>query len=177
MNTTTPETETERVQQQIAVVDGIRRAFAKFKHHREFTRRVKPVLEAELPGYTVSVDPGASEHDLRTIRVWGNGLPYNNGSVYLCWGQRAGGDWTTGLVEQIEICDNRDHAERREDEKKLERKLAALQAKVEAARAEAEALVAALPEPKAATIRKGHPTWAGPSSELAAQFPMLFGRI
>ena len=43
-------------QQQIAVVAGLRRAFEQFKHHAAFTRRVKPLIVAELPGYTVSVE-------------------------------------------------------------------------------------------------------------------------
>ena len=43
---------TKPIQQQIAVVAGLRRAFEKFRHHAAFTRRVKPAIEAELPGYT-----------------------------------------------------------------------------------------------------------------------------
>ena len=34
-----PSPSTSRYDQRIAVVDGLRRAFEKFKHHREFTRR------------------------------------------------------------------------------------------------------------------------------------------
>jgi hypothetical protein len=33
------------LQQQIAVVEGLRRGFEKIRHHAKFTRRVKPVLE------------------------------------------------------------------------------------------------------------------------------------
>jgi len=94
-------------QQQIAVVLGLRRAFEKFRHHGAFTRRVKPIIEAELPGYTVSVDP--DHYGLRTVRVWGNGLPYDGG-VYLCW--NGSKPWAEGMAEALEIADCRDYAER-----------------------------------------------------------------
>jgi hypothetical protein len=41
---------TNSTQQQIAVVAGLRRALAKIRHHAQFTRRVKPILEARVAG-------------------------------------------------------------------------------------------------------------------------------
>jgi len=166
-------TATHPYAQQIAVVAGLRRAFAKFCHHAQFTRRVKPLIEAELPGYTVSVDP--DHYGLRTIRVWGQGLPYEHGSVYLCW--NGSKPWAEGMAEALEIADLRDYAERIEAEQPLQAKLDELAATVQAARDEAARLVAALPVPKTATIRADHPTWDGPSSELRAKYPLLFGRV
>jgi hypothetical protein len=168
MNTPVP----NRFQQPIAVVAGLRRAFAKFRHHEAFTRRVKPIIEAELPGYTVSVDP--DQYGLRTVRVWGNGLPYDSG-VYLCW--NGSKPWAEGMAEALEIADCRDYAERSEAEKPLQAKLAELSARVEAARAEAEALIAALPIPASATIRAADHFWSSPSTELRKKFPLLFESI
>jgi hypothetical protein len=161
------------LQQQIAVVAGLRRALEKSRRHAQFTRRVRAVIEAELPGYTVSVDP---DHcGLRTVRVWGNGLPYDSGSVYLCW--NGSKPWAEGMAEAIEIADPRDYAERAEAEEPLRSKLDELTARVEAARAEAAALIAALPVPASATVRANHPTWSGPTSELREAYPLLFGSV
>src|ERR1700684_3763065 len=141
-------------QQQIAVVVGLRRAFEQFKHHAAFTRRVEPFIKAELPGYMVSVDP--NHYGLRTIRIWGNGLPYDNG-VYLCWNSSK--PWAEGMAEALEIADSSDAQERSEAELPLRAKLDALSAQVEAARAEAAALIAALPIPASATIRAERHFW------------------
>ena len=159
-------------QQQIAVVAGLRRAFEKFRHHAQFTRRVKPLIVAELPGYTVSVEP--DHYGLRTIRIWGNGLPYDNG-VSLCW--NGSKPWAEGMAGAIEIADLRDYQERSEAEAPLKAKLDDLAARVEAARAEATALVAALPVPASATIRAEHHFWDRPSSELSQAYPLLFGSV
>ena len=161
---------TQSFKQQIAVVAALRRAFEKIRHHATFTRRVKPIIEAELPGYTVSVEP--DHYGLRTVRVWGNGLPYENGSVYLCW--NGSKPWAEGMAEAIEIADLRDYADRARAEEPLKAKLDALNACVEAARAEAEALIAALPVPTTATIRAAKHFWNSPSSELRKAYPLLF---
>ena len=163
---------TKPIQQQIAVVAGLRRAFENFRHHAAFTRRVKPAIEAELPGYTISVDP--DHFGLRTIRVWGNGLPYDSG-VYLCWNGST--PWAEGMTKALEIADSSDYAERAEAEKPLLAKLAELNAVVLAARAEAAALFAALPVPAAATIRAESHFWDSPTSETSKMYPLLFGSI
>ena len=157
-------------QQQIAVVAGLRRAFEKFKRHTTFTRRVKPLIEAELPGYTVSVEP--DHHGLRTVRVWGNGLPYENGSAYLCWNSSK--PWAEGMAEALEIADPSDYAERAQDEELLKDKLDKLHAEVERCRAAATLLIEQLPIPASATIRADHPCWSGPTSELRKAYPLLF---
>jgi hypothetical protein len=159
-------------EQQIAIVAGIRRAFEKCKHHQQFSKRVKPIIEAELPGYTVSVDP--DHHGLRTINVWGNGLEYKD-SVYLCW--NGSKPWTEGMAEAIEISDVRDYAERLAAEAKLTDVLSELEKLVVEARAQAATLIENLPVPKAATIRSEHPTWKNASGELRARFPHLFESI
>ena len=164
---------TQTYQQQIAVVAGLRRAFAKFKHHVTFTRRVKPTIEAELPGYTVSVDP--DHYGLRTIRVWGNGLPYENGSVYLCW--NGSKPWAEGMAEALEIADMRDYQERVEAEESLKDKLDKLHAEVARCRAAAALLIEQLPTPVSATIRAESHFWNGPTSELRKAYPLLFETV
>jgi hypothetical protein len=159
-------------QQRIDVVIGLHRAFTKFRHHTQFTRRVEPFIKAELPGYTVSVDP--DHYGLRTIRVWGNGLPYDNG-VYLCWNSSK--PWAEGMAEALEIADSSDYAERSEAEEDLKGKLDTLHAEVERCRAAAKILIEQLPIPKSATIRAERHFWDGPSSELGKAYPLLFGSV
>ena len=159
--------------QQIEVIAGIRRAFAKFKHHVNFTARMRPIIEAELPNYTVSVDP--DHHGLRTIRVWGNGLPYENGSVYLCW--NGSKPWAEGMAEALEVSDPSDYYERIQAEEAIRGQLAELEARAKSARAEARALITALPIPKAVTVRKDPVHWSGPTSELRKAFPLLFESV
>jgi len=160
-------------QQQIAVVLGLRRAFEKFRHHATFTRRMKPIIEKELPGYTISVEP--DHYGLRTIRIWGNGLPYENGSVYLCW--NGSKPWAEGMAEALEIADVRDYAERVEAEESLKDKLDKLHAEVEKCRLAAAILIEQLPIPASATIRAESHFWDGPSSDLGKKYPLLFGRV
>ena len=160
-------------QQQIAVVAGLRRAFEKIRHHAQFTRRVNPIIEAELPGYTVSVEP--DHYGLRTVRVWGNGLPYENGSVYLCW--NGSKPWAEGMAEALEIADSRDYAERAEAEEDLLPKLDKLHAEVERCRAAAAILIKQLPIPRTATIRAESHFWDGPTSDLGRKYPLLFGSV
>jgi len=160
------------LQQQIAVVLGLRRAFEKFRHHAQFTRRVKPFIVAELPGTTVSVEP--DHYGLRTIRIWGNGLPYDNG-VSLCW--NGSKPWAEGMAEALEIADSRDYAERVEAEESLKDKLDKLHAEVEKCRLAAAILIEQLPIPASATIRAESHFWDGPSSDLGKKYPLLFGRV
>ena len=160
------------LQQQIAVVLRLRRAFEKFKHHAQFTRRVKPLIQAELPNYTVSVEP--DHYGLRTIRIWGNGLPYDNG-VSLCW--NGSKPWAEGMAEALEIADSRDYAERAEAEEDLLPKLDKLHAEVERCRAAAAILIKQLPIPRTATIRAESHFWDGPTSDLGRKYPLLFESV
>ncbi len=161
-----------RYDQRISVVDGVRRALEKFRHHREFTRRVKPLIEAELPGYTISVTP--DDGSLSSIRIWGCGLDYNHSSVYLCWNHSK--PWADGLTEALAREDVRDHEEREMDEQALYPRLGAMEAQMAALRQQAADMIAALPIPQAATLRAASHFWDGPSSALQARYPLLFGR-
>lgn len=161
-----------RYDQRISVVDAVRRAFGKFRHHREFTRRVKPLIEAELPGYTISVTP--DDCTLSSIRIWGCGLDYNKSAVYLCWNHSK--PWAEGLAEALAREDVRDHEEREMDEQALCPRLDAMEAQMAALRQQAADMIAALPIPKAATLRAESCFWERPSSALQGRYPLLFGR-
>lgn len=160
-----------RYDQRISVVDAVRRAFEKFRHHREFTRRVKPFIEAELPGYTLSVTP--DDGTLSSIRIWGCGLDYNKSCVYLCWNHSK--PWVEGLTEALAREDVRDHEEREMDERALYPSLDAMEAQMAALRQQAASMIEALPIPKAATLRAASHFWDGPSSALEDRYPLLFG--
>lgn len=164
-----------RFKQQIEVIGGIRSALEKCRHHREFTWRVRPLLEEALPGYSVSVEPSSKFHQA-SIRVWGNGLPFNE-SVHVCWNTDGDKPWTELCVAAIDRSDPSDYREREIQEAKLAPMLEGMEREMERLRAEAAALIAGLPIPSSATLRKEGFFWERPSSALTKRFPLLFGSM
>jgi hypothetical protein len=162
-----------RYDQQISVVDGLRRAFEKFKHHQCFTRRVKPIIEKELPGFTVAVSPCEGPVSLASVRVWGLGIGFGN-AVTLCWHDKV---WQTGFARELQRCDVRDYEEREQDEQLLQGLLDQMEKEVAALRGKAEDLIKKLPIPKSATIRAESVFWELPSSKLRKRCPLLFGHV
>jgi len=167
---TTSTSSTGLYDQRISIVDGLRRAFEKFKHHREFSRRAQPFIESELPAYTVSV---SCEHGRHSIRVWGAGVEYRDG-VEASWSQSESGPWTDALRRAIDVQDFRDHEERAVEEQMLHAFFAPMHAEIARLRAEAALMIKSLPIPPSATVRAEPMYWEGPSVELARRFPLLF---
>jgi len=160
--------------QQISVIDGLRRAFEKCKHHQRFTKRIEAILQEELPGFSVCVSPSEKPLSLSSVRVWGLGIEYGN-AVYLCWnGSRV---WQEGFAHELQRADARDYEERQMDEQALYGQLDAMEAEMATLREQAAALVKKLPIPQSATLRAESVFWDTPSSTLRKRCPLLFGRV
>lgn len=164
--------------EQITVVNAIRGAFEKFKHHKEFTNRVRPFLEEVLPEYTLSIDVDKVYSDCfrYAIKVWGKGIPYES-CVYLRWSDLVNSKrqpWQEGLQFALNVADQRDYAERELHEKHLIPDLERLNAEVIDRIRAARILIETLPIPVAATVRNSQAHWSSPSSSLAKRFPVLF---
>ena len=166
--------------ERIAIVEALGRGFAKVKHHEKWTQRVKAAFAAELPGYTVYVfthDPGG----FAGISVWGKGIHYDD-MVSLSWCLPR--SWTTNpktwqesFAYDLDRQNPSDSAERQAAEAMLCPKLDKLEEQIEALRAQASALIGALPVPKSATLRNESHFWNSPSHLLGEKYPNLFGRV
>ncbi len=160
-----------KFQQRNVVVKGLRRALAQTKHLVSFSKRIKTVIEKELPGYTISLEKAINSMGLDSINVWGNGIEYNE-RVHLSW--NTGRPWAEALEREIEIADYTDYQERARDEETVIPALEYLEAVISRAQAEAEQLIKDLPIPKTATVRAEASMWDSPSSDLRKRFPKLF---
>ena len=158
---------------QIAIVAALRRVFEVVKHHQKFTKRMLPAFERELPGYTVSLSVEPGDFGFARLNVWGNGLSYDD-AVRLSWINSDKQPWQERMAEELDRQDPSDSAERQEQEIALVSKLEAMEAEVVRLRAEAEALIVALPVPRSARLRAESYFWSHPSSAFAAKFPGLF---
>jgi len=160
--------------QEIAIVQALRVGLDKVKHHERFTKRIKPALESALPGYTVSV---SDDGHFARVQVWGNGLSYDD-SVRLSWvtGPLAAGrkPWAEQMAEEIDRNDYSDYAERQVDEIALLPELDKVNAQIEALRAQAQAMIAALPKPAAVKLRTSDCHWSDASSALRDRYPLVF---
>lgn len=162
------------------VIDAIRAALEKLKHHQAWGNGTKfgNALRAALGDrFTTYV---ATEYNLGKISVWGNGCDYVN-RIFLCFNLDACGSWANSLAQEIERNDSRDVQEREEQEQNrvsvfgnLNVKLQEALRAVAAIREQAAQEIARIPEPRCATIRKGHFIWKEPTGRLAAQYPDLF---
>ena len=151
------------------ILEGIRRAFEKTKHHQLFTGRVTNVIRAELPEYTVS---DFSYTGLQNLRVWGNGLNYDE-SIYLCWSAHT--PWQQGLEKELKRQDTSDYRERLRAELRILDEFEYLNQEVLNAKNQAQQLIESLPIPQASIDKKFRDkTWDRPSAELRAKFPALF---
>ena len=157
---------------QIAIVAALRRGFEEVRHHQKFTKRVLPSFEKELPGYTVSLSVEPGTFGFTRLRVWGNGLAYDEG-VGLQWLNTGKRTWQEAMAEELDRNDLSDYAERQEIECMLVPKLEALEREIERIRAEAACLFETLPVPRAAKLRASECHWSGPSYALRDKFPGL----
>lgn len=161
-------------EQKIEIVDGVRRAFAKFKHFKEMTRRCEFFLKEELPGYTISFSVGQGfKNKHYEINVWGKGLAYNE-RMYISWYNEDGETWQENFEKAIAYSDFRDSQERHEQEQLLYPELLKLEDDVKHLIHKAKMMVKNLPVPASATVRKDSHAWGNASAELAGRFPILF---
>lgn len=159
--------------QKIAVVAALRRGFEVVKHHQKFTKRMLPAFEKELPGYTVSLSVEPGDFGFARLRVWGNGLAYDDG-VGLGWINSDKRPWQERMAEELDRNDVSDYAERQEQEIAIVTKLEAMEREIERIRAEASKIFEELPVPKSAKLRSNECHWSGPSYALRDKFPGLF---
>lgn len=154
----------------LTVVNGLRRAFERFKHHAKFTKRVLPIIEAELPEYTIHVDG-----DGPTILVWGKGIRYEN-AVHVTCPRIDGPDqsWQARMAWDLDRQDPSDALERAEQESALIPALTELAEEVRARIEEAKKMIEDLPVPASAKVRADGYFWEQPSTDLAQRFPELF---
>lgn len=158
--------------QKIAVVVALRRAFEAVKHHQKFTKRMEPAFEKELPGYTVSLSVEPGSFGFARLRVWGNGLAYDD-CVSLQSINSEKRPWQERMAEELDRNDLSDYAERQEAEIALVPKLEAMEREIERIRAESLRLFEELPVPSAAKLRSNECHWSGPSFALRDKFPGL----
>jgi hypothetical protein len=176
MNRNKPETFEDRKARcaaEVAILNAVRRALAKCAHHEAFTRRIKPVIEKELGDscyVTVTPKDGTfSDHKIHVSTRGPDSFSVDL-SAYTNTRDYPNDTWQAAFERAIVRNDCTDYIEREESEQAIHGKLAKLEAQIEKARADAAALVAALPLPPSATIRQA---W-GPSAALSAKFPLLF---
>jgi hypothetical protein len=160
---------------QIEVVKALRGAFDKVKHHKEWSKRLLKTFKEALPGYALSM--GVAEHgSLNTLRVWGNGLHYENDCVYVCFSIHENGkerSWQDGFMWALNRADHSDYAERQEQERALYPQLDDIAARIAELQNEAHAMIEDLPMPKSATIR-GEVHWKNASHALQAKYPEIW---
>lgn len=159
----------------IKICQGLRKAFAKVKHHKKLTKRVEKAIKEELPDYLVSIDTSFSSFN--KINIWGKDISYNNSiGLYL-----DPNDWAKKFEDEIDRIDPTDQLERIEQEKTIEpaiafieSKIADLKKRINDEQTRAYNLIKELPIPKSAKIRKDSTLWNSPTSEFAEKYPDCF---
>ncbi len=166
-------------EEKIAVVDGLRRAYEKFKHFKEFTKRCQTFFEKELPGYTVSVSSNNAwnkQYKEYEVRVWGKEIPHSD-CVSLRWSDMVNSQlqsWQVGLEYEFDRADPRDYEERYRQEQHLFPELLRLDAEVRDRIRAARVLIESLPIPVSAKLRAEQHFWNRASYTTQKQFPLLF---
>jgi hypothetical protein len=158
----------EEYEEHVRIIAALRRAYENFRHHVKFTQRARPIIEAELPMYQVSVADCS-------VRIWKD-RAYDQ-AVDISWSSFSSKSWQENFECDLARQDPSDTIERMKDEARVAEQLAALEAQVCEARRVAKEIIEALPVPKAATIRSGAHFWSSPSTALTEKFPQLFGRL
>jgi hypothetical protein len=162
---------------EIAIINALRLAFEKFKHHQNFSNRMRPYLTEALPEYYfhINVDHtqwGATQY---TLGVWGNGLHHSDRiSLYWTISDNHHCTWQEGFLGELDRHDLSDQQEREQDEERLLPELEKLNTEVENCVERAQKLIEKLPIPKSAKLRNEQCFWDRPSSELQKRFPFLF---
>lgn len=162
--------------QKLEIISGIRRAAKRCSHHAKPSKRLQDHIQADLPDYNVRLTVGKDSPFKNSIIVSfkdsGNVALYL--SFYIVDNNK---DWYGYLLSALDVADNSDYLERREQEKELENLLAKMQDEIASLIKDAQEFaydfVKQLPEPPSTTIRKG--CWALPTSELKSKFPIIFG--
>lgn len=161
-----------RHEQRSIVIQALRRALEKFRHYQSFSKRAKVFIQNELPDYTVYVYTSNERFGRNGVRVWGNGLNYEDAvDIGVDVNSK---NWVQSFDEALDIADTSDYAERSKDEEQLIPILEGLEARVVAIQEEANALFERLPIPKSAKARASSIYWDGPSIEVRKRFPKLF---
>lgn len=175
-------------EQENIIVDALRRTLDKTKHHEKFGTgaRFAKVLRQELSG-AFNVDSMCISTSPTRIEIWGQGADMNNSFCLhggLGWEYHLNVQpWHAKIAKEVDIKDGRDCQERRRQEQDptvrvvlagYDGQVAGLLARIDEVRRDAAKVISDLPEPKSATIRKGHGCWKRPSSALTEQFPNLF---
>jgi hypothetical protein len=154
------------------VIQGLMRGFAKVKHHEKYTKRVASAFEAELPGYTVRINPAKRTFDSDEITVWGRDITYQN-AVRLSWHNSLDGKpqtWQEGFQRDLKRADPSHHIENLRKEVELHPALNGVDRKIRDLMAKAHALQVEAYE-AVRRITDDAPTW-----ELKQQYPLVFSR-
>lgn len=167
----------------IKVIHAIRDAFEKFKHHQDFTKRMRPYIERGLEKVFqdslityINVERAPLGYNRYEIKVWGGPITHND-PVYVSWSDMEDSvriPWQQGLQRALKQADMTDYEERLVDERTLIPALTELENQVKGRIRTARNLIKHLPIPKSATVRRTPEAWDSPSSELQAKFPFLF---
>lgn len=166
-------------QYRLDVINGIRRAAEKFKHHQNFTKRVTPYLEAEFPGKTVSIHTSQKRFDSHRIGIWGGDIHYKE-LIEISFDSRKDKTWFEDLLYQLDVADPSDQMERERDEESIyfqdfENQIKMRQEAIDRIKDIALAQIKDLPVPSSAKIRTSQCHWDSPSSVLREKYPHLFG--
>jgi len=173
------------------IANAIRAGIEKTKHHQKYTARVHDAIKAEV----VKVFPGMNPVvccGVKTIEVWVNELCHYDNRFFAIWNwpgrfsspEDQAKHWSVPILCEMQRCDSSDVMERIEQENTLDVEFSKLELRAREARqmledlrAQAVARIAALPIPKAATLRTSSCHWDHPTSATAARYGNLFGKI
>lgn len=170
-----------------AIIDAIGATLEDTKNHAEYglgTRFAK-ILKAKLPSdYRVScgrerIEVWQQVESRTTAGAWYSNYDQRV-ALFFPWAKTAQ-QTRDKIREDLNRCDTRDCAERRQQENdksaaftELDRMAGVLLKQLEDVRVAASGIVKKLPTPHAATVRKSYVHWDRPSPELRAKFPNLF---
>ena len=155
----------ELYKKKVAAIKLLAAVVEKLAHTAGPNKRIATAFKKAHPEYTISY---GTDYGLFRIRLWGNGLDYQDG-LYLCW-SGSKNTWEE-LKAQIQISDFSDYLERLEAEEKLYPQLAVLEEQIGKLKLKAQTLVESLGVPKSATARASECHWDSASSETTKEFP------
>lgn len=155
----------------VATINCVRLAFEKFKHHKNWSNRITPILQSELPHHIINLKIGSSKKEPHELVIWGKSISFDNRIWIVFWSE----PWQKSFIEELDRTDPSDYAERQEQEIKLLPELNEIQSQIKMLRARAEILIVALPIPASAPlIRSTAEQWSEPSSALRRKYPTIW---